>query len=244
MFFKKVVLLQLIFFIPFLLNTQIDTLKLKTQHKHQFIKKAILPLSLITIGSLLSGSSFEKNLNTDIINAVGNDYEFRIDDYIQYAPIVEMYAADAFGVKAKNHWFGQTKNLVISDLLTGVIVFSLKNITNKTRPNGSPYAFPSGHTALAFTNAGVLYQEFKDTNPVLAFSGYGFAATTGAFRMLNNKHWLSDVIVGAGIGICIPKLIYYLEPLKNWNPFKNNKGISFVPLISTKQYGVYAQIIF
>lgn len=244
MFLKKLVVLQIIFHISILTNAQTDSLKLKKQDKHQLIKKAILPLSLITVGSLVSGSAFEKNLKTDIRNAVGNDYEFKIDDYIQYAPIVEMYVADAFGVKAKNHWFDQTKNLVISDFFTGVIVFSLKNITNKTRPNGSSSSFPSGHTALAFTNAGVLYQEFKESSPILAYSGYGFATTTGVFRMLNNKHWLSDVIVGAGIGILMPQLIYYLEPLKNWNPFKNTKGISFVPLINAKQYGVYAQITF
>ena len=206
------------------------------------LKKVALPASLILAGSLMSGSRFEKSLLTDIRKSVGNDFQFKIDNYLQYAPIVEMYTADIAGVKAKNHWFDQTKNLFISDLATGTLVLFLKKITNKTRPNGAQYSFPSGHTSLAFSNAGVLYQEYRDTSPILAYSGFGMAITTGAFRMFNNKHWPSDVIAGAGIGILVSQLVCHLEPLKNWNPFKNTKEVSCVPIIDEKEYGIYARI--
>ena len=204
--------------------------------------KVALPATFILAGSLMSGSHFEKNLQTDIRKSVGNDFQFKIDDYLQYAPIVEMYTADIAGVKARNHWFDQTKNLFISDLATGTLVLFLKKITNKTRPNGAQFSFPSGHTSLAFSNAGVLYQEYRDTSLVLAYSGFSMAFTTGAFRMLNNKHWPSDVITGAGIGILISQLVYHFEPLKNWHPFKNTKGVSCVPIIDEKEYGIYTRI--
>lgn len=176
------------------------------------LKRSIIPVTLIGLGVIVNHSNIEKELQTSLRNKVGNDYEFRIDDYLQYVPIVEMYASDLLGVKAKNHWFDQTKYLLISNLISASITQSLKFITQKDRPNGAPYSFLSGHTTFAFTNAAVLYNEFKDTSPVLAYSGYAFAATTGSFRMINNKHWLSDVLAGAGIGIASAELVYYFKP--------------------------------
>ncbi len=201
--------------------------------------KSILPVSLIIMGSAISGSQFEKNLATNIRNSVGNNYEFPIDDYLVFIPAVEMYIADVAGVKSKNHWFDQTKNIFISNLLTMGITYGLKYATNKTRPNGSTHSFPSGHTTFAFANATVLYNEFNKTSPVLAYSGYAFAITTGTFRMINNKHWFSDVLVGAGIGILVTNLVYYFEPLKNFNPFKKSKNIVLIPQSNYGNYGFY-----
>jgi hypothetical protein len=203
------------------------------------LKKSIVPVSLIGLGVIVNYSNFEKKFQTNLRNKIGNDFEFRIDNHLQYAPIVEMYSADILGVKAKNHWFDQTKYLLISNLISATITHSLKIISNKERPNGSPYSFPSGHTTLAFTNARVLYNEFKDTSPVLAYSGYAFAFSTGSFRMINNKHWLSDVLVGAGIGIISAELVYYFEPFKNFNPFIKTTNITLVPQINSDKYGFY-----
>ena len=196
-------------------HNKTDSLKSK-----QLLKRSIIPVALITAGAIISGSKCEQNLQTNLRNQVGNTYELRIDDYLQYAPIAEMYIADIAGVKSKNHWFNQTIYLLISNIFSSSITYGLKRITNKERPNGSEYSFPSGHTTFAFTNATVLFNEFNETSPVLAYSGYAFAAATGAFRMINNKHWLSDVLVGAGIGIIVTELVYYFDPLKNFNPFK------------------------
>jgi len=215
-----------------------------TSKQLSIIKKSILPATLIGIGVLINNTHFEKKFQTDLRNKVGNSYEFQIDNYVQFMPVAEMYVADAFKIKTKNHWFNQTKYLFISNLISATITHSLKRITNKTRPNGSPHSFPSGHTTFAFTNATVLYNEFKDTSPFLAYSGYAFATTTGAFRMLNNKHWMSDVFVGAGIGIVITQLVYYFKPLKNFNPFKKTKGIVMVPFMDNKHFGVFTQITF
>jgi len=203
------------------------------------LKKSIIPITLIGIGVIIDNSNFERKLQTNLRNKVGNDYKLQIDDYLQYAPIVEMYSADFFGVQAKNHWFDQTKYLLISNLISATITHSLKNITHKERPNGAPYSFPSGHTTFAFTNADVLYNEYKNTSPFLAYSGYAFATTTGIFRMINNKHWLSDVLAGAGIGILSSELVYYFEPFKNFNPFLKTRNITLVPQIGNDNYGIY-----
>ncbi len=203
------------------------------------LKKSIVPASFIGLGIIINNSTVEKNFQTNLRNKVGNDFQFPIDDYFQYAPIVEMYTADFLGIKARNHWFDQTKYLLIANLISSTITHSLKIITQKERPNGGVHSLPSGHTTLAFTNASVLYNEFHETAPVLAYSGYAFAATTGSFRMINNAHWMSDVLIGAGIGILSAELVYYFEPLKNFNPFKKTKNFTFVPQIGSDNYGLY-----
>lgn len=208
------------------------------------LKKSIVPVSLIGLGIIVNNSSFEKKFQTNLRNKVGNNYELRIDDYLQYAPVVELYSADLLGIKSKNHWFDQTKYLLIANLISSTLTHSLKILTAKERPNGAPYAFPSGHTTFAFTNACVLYNEIKDNSPILAFSGYTFAAVTGSFRMINNKHWLSDVLTGAGIGILSAEVVYYFEPFENFNPFLKTKNITLVPQIGSDNYGFYFSFVF
>jgi len=225
------------------INNQNDTLNIASlttiKKQRTILHKSIVPLSLIGIGLVVNNSQFEKNLETDLRNSVGNDYQTPIDDYLLFVPIVQMYAADAFGMKAKNDWFDQTKYLIISNVVSTGISELLKATITKTRPDGDPYSFPSGHSTIAFTNAAVLQNEFQETSTVYAYSGYAFAATTGVFRMLNNKHYVSDVLVGAGIGILVTQLVYHFEPLKNFNPFKKSKNISFFPQYIENTYGFY-----
>jgi membrane-associated phospholipid phosphatase len=61
----------------------------------------------------------------------------------------------------------------------------------------SGLSFPSGHTALAFATATCLAQAFPRWRAVL----FLLAAIVGAERMLENAHYLSDVVAGAGVGI-------------------------------------------
>ncbi len=203
-------------------------------YEKDYLTNRVLPVSLITVGVLLSTSTLEKSLQKNIRNAVGNDFYSGIDDYTRYAPVVQMYAADVLGVPSRNHWFDQTKNLILSSIISNGVTTLLKKEVHKYRPGGSDHAnsFPSGHTTTAFTTATVLFEEFKNTNPILAYSGYLFAITTGSLRLVNNMHYLSDVLVGAGIGILATKLVYHFEHLIAWNPFKKMNGVAFTPQYS------------
>jgi membrane-associated phospholipid phosphatase len=154
-------------------------------------------------------------------------------------PIAELYIADLAGIKSKNHWFDQTKYLGFSNIISAGLTLGLKHLTQKTGPNKLPFSFPSGHTTFAFTNATVLYNEFSESYPLLAYSGYAFATTTGTLRLMHNEHWLSDVLLGAGIGIMAAHLVYYIEPLKNFNPFLKSENITLTPLIKENRYGLY-----
>lgn len=237
----KTSFLVVLIFITLSTNAQTDSLTNKPTQKNILLKTAILPISLIAGGLLINKSAFEKSFQKNVRNTVGEDFSTSVDNYTRYAPIVELYTADVMGIKAKNHWFDQTKNLTLSIIITDFITFKIKKISNKTRPigSGNPDSFPSAHTSSAFVSATVIYQEFKDTSPILAYSGYGFATTTGALRIMNNAHWLSDVLVGAGIGMLVTNVIYCFDPIIKWNPFKKTDNITLLPEIENNRYGFY-----
>ena len=73
---------------------------------------------------------------------------------------------------------------------------------------------PDGSTANSFVGATVLHKEYGLTrSPWFSVAGYGIATATGVMRVLNNRHWVSDVMSGAGIGIFAGELGYALADL-------------------------------
>ncbi|MGB0881811.1 MAG: phosphatase PAP2 family protein [Vicingaceae bacterium] len=240
---KYLMLLLVILLFCEALFAQKDSLGVKSEKP--LIVKTILPTALILTGALLTGKQVEKNWQADIRNKVGNDYHNGADDYIQYVPYAQIYLGDIVGMNAKNHWFDQTKNIFIGGLATLVVTHSLKRGVGKERPDGSSnHSFSSGHTATAFLGATINYHEYKDASMLYASSGYLFSSSTAGLRVVNNRHWVSDVVAGAGIGILVGNLIYHIEPLKNFNPFKNSKNISFTPMIDDKGFSFTAALQF
>jgi membrane-associated phospholipid phosphatase len=71
--------------------------------------------------------------------------------------------------------------------------------------SGTKYqSFPSGHTVAAFAAAAAVSSETSRWWPgaiyVIGPAMYGGAALVGVSRMYENRHWASDVIMGAAIG--------------------------------------------
>jgi len=129
----------------------------------------------------------------------------------------------AVGRIARNHKLASlglhgTEALIIGEGVAGVI----KGIVGRQRPSVEPAnpnsyqlfrgfgggdeyrSFPSGHTVSAFAAAAAVTAETSRNAPnttwIVAPIMYGGAALVGVSRMYNNRHWASDVIVGAGIG--------------------------------------------
>jgi hypothetical protein len=230
-------------------NAQKDSLSTNYPKKPKsFLKQSVVPLTLIGTGLIVNYSSgvFGKENIQDGITEAFPDFHTNADDFLLFVPALTMYTADLLKVESKNDAFTQTKYLLISGIATNMVTYGLKHLTGETRPNGEDdLSFPSGHTANAFVMATVLFHEFKASKPVLAYSGFLFASATGALRVINNEHWVSDVLVGAGIGIIITDLVYRFEPLKNWNPFKNKKVSSIIsPSYKEQTIGLYANIQF
>lgn len=147
-----------------------------------------------------------------------NDYmpQFRmsLDNYTQYLPAAVMLGLKIGGVKSKNSWGRMLASDALSVALMAGIVNSLKYSAQVERPDGTDLrSFPSGHTATAFMTATMLAKEYGFRSPWVGIGAYTVAAATGLMRMANNKHWLSDVMTGAGVGIVSTELGYYLAEL-------------------------------
>jgi membrane-associated phospholipid phosphatase len=210
-----------------------DSLQVETVQEKPFLKKQILPVSLITAGSLMQIGSVKYDIQ-DFFPAT----DCSLDDYFRFAPIAQMYVYDLLGFRHANTVFDQSKYLFFSQFVSSVVVYSLKLLTDIPPPEGTGFSFPSGHTAVAFTGATVLFHEFKTTDPILAYSGFVFATATGLLRLTNNNHWVSDVLVGAGIGILSANLVYHFKPLKNWHPFRSNRDITLTPGLSPQVFSL------
>ena len=147
-----------------------------------------------------------------------NDYmkEFHrpFDNYTQYIPAAFMLGMKAWGVKSRSSWSRMIASDAISAAIMASVVQSIKHTTNVMRPDGSDkHSFPSGHTAMAFMTATMLTKEYGHISPWIGVGAYSFASATGLMRIANNKHWMSDVLTGAGIGILSTELGYYLGNL-------------------------------
>lgn len=118
------------------------------------------------------------------------------------------------GVRGRSSWGRMLVSDAFSVALMAGAVNSLKYTCRMPRPDGSNNkSFPSGHTATAFMAATMLHKEYGGRSPWYSIAGYSMATVTGVSRMLNNKHWLSDVLVGAGIGILSVELGYLFADL-------------------------------
>lgn len=192
---------------------KMDTLYHSKDYKFQY-KALIVPTLLITYGLIGIESDAIKGYNAEIKEDVRDiDDKFTLDDASQYLPFLSVYALNGLGVKGNNNFRDRTFILATSYLLMGSTVAILKNTTHVMRPDGSSdNSFPSGHTATAFMGAEFLYQEYKDVSVWYGVAGYTVAAATGFFRMYNDRHWLTDVAAGAGIGMLSTKVAYWSYP--------------------------------
>lgn len=81
----------------------------------------------------------------------------------------------------------------------------LKFAVRRERPDFSDrYSFPSGHSAASFSAATVAARQFGWKVGVPAYAAAGFVGYT---RMEKNKHYLSDVLFGAGLGIAAGRAV-------------------------------------
>ncbi len=142
------------------------------------------------------------------------NFSYRYDDYIIYVPIVVMFGMAIGGVKSYDGWKRMLVLSLFSFALMLIVVNILKSITGILRPDMSDYySFPSGHTAAAFTASTLLYKEYGYRLKWTSIFIYSTAVAVGITRMLNNRHWLSDVLAGALIGITCVLIIYYFGNL-------------------------------
>lgn len=208
-----------------------------------------VPAALIGVGVIGLESDWLKYQNNEIRDELQENIDRRltVDDFSQYAPAAAVYGLNLFGVKGRHDVADQTIILGTAYALMGLTVGSVKTLTKVERPDGSARnSFPSGHTATAFVGAEMLRREYWDVSPWIGIAGYAVAAGTGFFRMYNNRHWLTDVIAGAGIGILSVEAAYWLYPAvtRALFPKRYRNKVSLSPFASPQGKGLSCRIVF
>jgi len=210
------------------------------------LKDFILPVGMILAGTVASQSKYRDFIPID--RPEGSAEVTHVDDVLQYSLIPALFVLDALD-KEKHHPIDQFFLMSISSGLTALQVRKLKSYLKKERPDGGNNSFPSGHTALAFIGAQMIYKEFKDSNPLIAYSGYATASTVGILRMVNNRHWFCDIVAGAGIAMLSTELAYWIYfPVRNFiademNLLLDNYFI-VTPVFNTDHVGLQVNLYF
>ncbi len=176
-------------------------------------KRTIAPAALITAGLLAYGDG--RLLNREAMREWRNTFipEFHdnFDDYTQFLSGFLALGLNAAGVPGQHNLLRATGTYAMSQSIVFVAVHTGKELMAVKRPDGSANnAFPSGHTAASFASARFLDREYGHISYLYSLTGYSLAAYTGVMRQLNNRHWMSDVFVGAGVGLLSTDIAYVL----------------------------------
>ncbi|PKF72403.1 phosphatase PAP2 family protein [Chryseobacterium sp. PMSZPI] len=207
--------------------------------KKSWVKKSVAPALLFTAAAATWG---EKENIREVRNRYLPNFKMKYDDYLQYAPAVTVYGLKLAGVKGRNNLGRATLSYATSLAIMGILVNSIKYTSKVERPDGSKNnSFPSGHAAMAFTNASFLHKEYGMVNPAYSIGGYSAATLTGLGRNLNNRHWIPDILAGAGIGIISTELGYFFI-----DKIYKNKGdnLSMLSRIQGNDYPSFLAIKF
>ena len=205
----KLILLSMLVTIQALAGASDSTRK--GQPVRPIVQIAAVPVLLVAAGLYTEGSGHL--LSRYDVRSWRNDhygsFKTHVDDYLQYAPALAALAVGLTPKGTRNDWPNKLLLLAKSELLMTTISTSLKYATHIERPDGSNFhSFPSGHTAQAFVAATFMQKELRHRSVWYSVGAYTAASAVGAMRVLNNKHWISDVLTGAGIGILSANLVY------------------------------------
>ncbi len=152
-------------------------------------------------GLALAGHPFDDDVNEALAGNSLAENIFKPGAVIgQFATLMStstiVYAVGRIKDKPKVSHVGM--DLIQSLIVSQSIVQVLKFATNRERPDGSSHSFPSGHASDTFAFATALERHLGWRGAVPAYIGASYVAIS---RLPANRHWLSDVLFGASVGI-------------------------------------------
>ncbi len=212
---------------------------LAVQAEKPSFKKWKTPLAL-GIASGITYNPFAKKIQTKMVAA---GQVTPLDDYIQYGPAAMYVGLNIFEYQNEEKAFDQAGVFLLGTGIYVAATHGLKAAITEARPDGTEKTFSSGHTATAFFGATVLAHEYRDTHPEFVIAGYTLATATGALRIANNKHWVTDVLMGSAIGIASAELAYILYPKVRHQWQKLNR-FTLTPQVAPAYYGASMSIGF
>lgn len=95
-------------------------------------------------------------------------------------------------------------DLLRAQLLSQTLTAGIKISVRRTRPDGTQFSFPSGHSSVTFASATVLHRHL---GPKVGIPAYAVASYVAASRIQERRHFLSDVAFGAAIGIAAGRTV-------------------------------------
>ena len=156
-------------------------------------------LTSVGIGAALVVSPLDDNIAERIQKRGAAGYtkigDIGGDGWMQVGAAVGVYAIGRGSDSARVAHLGS--DLIRGQFLTGIFTQVLKVGVSRRRPDGGRHSFPSGHTSASFLTAAVVDGNFGWKAGAAAYAGAGFVAWT---RIRDNRHWLTDAVVGATIG--------------------------------------------
>ena len=214
---KKLLLILTILVFPFIgiraVNLSLGRDSTSVAYKPDtFTERTLLPASLLTTSLLYNDNILDKS----IIKLGGiNSPALKAANVTQYSPAGIMFALKLAGVESRSDWPRMLTADIGAVAIMNAIAQGTKYTVRRERPDGrARNSYPSGHTATAFMTATMLHKEYGETlSPWIGATGYGIAATTGIFRVVANRHWCSDVMAGAAIGIFSTEVAYELTDI-------------------------------
>lgn len=193
----------------------------------------ILPGALIAVGSWGVCNGWFNGIKHDIkdgMSDIRGGHYIHVDDYSQYLPAVAYLGLGSIGVKSRLRFKERLAVAGTSTIVLTLLTNGIKYTVGERRPDSSAHnSFPSGHTATVFMGAELMRMEYSAG---VAVGAYAVAFGTAFLRLYNERHWLNDVIAGAGIGILSARIGYWLLPfnrrLFRINP-RSNTAIAALP---------------
>ena len=224
--------LLIIVYHSFMYGQVTDSIPEKKENKTTEIIKIAIPSAMITYGLISLGDNGIRKADFNVRNSLESNNRFwntDVDNYLQFAPAVAAYTMKFCKLESTHNLLDMTILYGLSNALAGGIVQGTKMVSNRERPDYSNnFSFPSGHTETAFVAAEFLYQEYKSKSVWISIGGYSAATFVGAARVYKNRHWVSDVVAGAGIGILSTKVVYWTYPYFRKKLEKKNKPLNSV----------------
>ena len=200
--------------------------------RSKVFRAVAIPAVLIAYGaSTINGHGLYSSysVKSDINHLFGPGRHTHVDDFLQYAPYLELGGVLLAGVESRNDRLNLGLVILKSEVIMLGSVFAVKKLTHVTRPDGADnLSFPSGHTAQAFLAASIVHTELRDKSQWYGIGAYTVAAGVGVLRMVNDKHWQSDVLAGAGFGILSAHLAY-LTHRNRWGRHPLGRDVGLVP---------------
>ncbi|MFC6996296.1 phosphatase PAP2 family protein [Rufibacter roseus] len=192
--------------------------------KGELRKRIIAPAIFVGLGLLMIDNPVydRHDFRYDLRTKPFPNFKTDIDDYTIFLPAVGLTAFNILSSQNRHDVTRQIGLLAASGALASGILWPLKKVTAVPRPNEeNAYSFPSGHTTYAFVVATMVSREFKGKSKWIGIASYTAAGTTGMMRVLNDAHWFSDVLAGAGVGILSTNLVYLAH-----DRWFRNKGLN------------------